>query len=456
MTAETTNARRLRRTEAMLTAPVAATVARLAAPNVLGMVAMILISIAEASYAAILGIEALAALALVFPFVMLSQTLSGGAIGGSVSAAVARALGARDEEAAGRIAFHALLIAVTAALTLCTLFLLFGRLAFDALGGQGRILELALSYGWVFFPGAAAMWLSQTSASILRGTGDMARPAAALLGIALLSATFSGAFSLGWGPFPALGVPGLALGLVTGHAVTALVLIAGFARGSLGFPVFAVLRPARRYFHPILRVGLVAMLSPTQTILTTLIVTGFAARYGAEALAGYGLGARLEFLMIPVTFGFGAAATAMVGTNIGAGQTGRAKRIAWTASGMAAAAVGSIGLAVAVFPHLWLGLFLDDPAGGVWTAAALYLRIVAPFYAFLAIGLALYFASQGAGHVLWPVLAVSARLAIAVAGGALVVGMGWGATALYVVIALAMIAYGTLTALSVHLQTWGR
>ncbi|WP_370286048.1 MATE family efflux transporter [Pseudooceanicola nanhaiensis] len=454
MTQSHTNARRLKRAHAMLNGPVTGTLAKLAAPNVIGMLATVLVSVAEGTWAALLGVEALATVALVFPFVMLTQTLAGGAFGGSTSAAVARALGAGDETRAGRIAFHALMIAVMAGAVLAVVFLSFGAGIFTALGGRGDILDHALAWGAVFFPGAVLVWLSQISASVMRGTGNMLLPSLSLVALSVISATCSGAFALGWGPLPALGVPGLALGLLTGHGVVTILILLYFAAGGLGFPVFADLRPARALFGAILRVAMVAALSPVQTILTTLVVTGFVARFGAEALAGYGLGARLEFLMIPITFGFGTAATAMVGTNIGAGNVPRARTVAWTAAGMAAALVAGIGFAVAILPDLWLGLFLDDLAGPVHASAEGYLRIVTPFYGFLAIGLALYFASQGAGRVFWPVMAASARLAVVVAGGVVVIGAGGTLGALSAVIAVAMVGYGLLTALAVLKGDW--
>ncbi len=87
---------RATRTRALLEAPIAPTLAKLAAPNVLAMFVQTVQSISEAYFASLLGVTALAGLALVFPLVMLTQMLSAGAIGGAISAAVARALGAQD------------------------------------------------------------------------------------------------------------------------------------------------------------------------------------------------------------------------------------------------------------------------------------------------------------------------------------------------------------------------
>ena len=152
-----------------------------------------------------------------------------------------------------------------------------------------------------------------------------------------------------------------------------------------------------------------------QTIAAAVIVTGLVGTFGTAALAGYGLGVRLELLQIPVVFAIGAALVVMVGTCIGAGDVARARRVAWTGAALAAAATGGVGTIVAIWPGVWASLFSSD--ADVLAAAYGYLRIAGWCYAFFGVGIALYFASQGAGRMLWPVLAGSARFVIAVAGG---------------------------------------
>jgi len=93
---------------------------------------------------------------------------------------------------------------------------------------------------------------------------------------------------------------------------------------------------------------------------------------------------------------------------------------AYTAAAVAAIATETVGVAAALFPHAWLGLFTDDPEA--IATGALYLRIVAPAYAFLGVGLALYFASQGAGRMGWPLLASVVRLSVLALGCTLVAG----------------------------------
>src|SRR5262249_52669333 len=96
----------------------------------------------------------------------------------------------------------------------------------------------------------------------------------------------------------------------------------------------------------------------------TVRVGGVPARVGAfgtDALAGSGMASRLDFLMIPLLFSLGTAATTMVGANIGARQIARARRIAWTAALLGAAVTETIGVLAALFPHMWIGIFSSDP-----------------------------------------------------------------------------------------------
>jgi hypothetical protein len=116
-------------------------------------------------------------------------------------------------------------------------------------------------------------------------------------------------------------------------------------------------------------------------------------------------------MLIPISFGIGAALTALVGTNIGARQFRRAQRLAWAGALMAGAIAAAIGIVVAIWPDLWLGLFVSDAR--VLASGRHYLSIVGPVYGLFGLAMALYFASQGTGEMVWPVAANLARIAIA-------------------------------------------
>ena len=449
--------RRALRTRRLIEAPIAPTLARLAAPNVIAMFAQGAQTVAEAYFASRLGVSALAGLALVFPLVMLTQMLSAGAIGGAISAALARALGAGDRARAASLTLAAWIVAIGMALAMAMLVALGGRAFFALLGGGPQAVAAAAAYAMVFFPGALAVWLGNASFSVIRGGGNMPVPALLLLLVTALSIPVSGACALGWGPLPRLGMAGLALGPVLAFAIGGLIAMGHIAIARPGLDIHAAARRLNRaMFRDILGVGAMASVNAVLTVVTILAMTSLVGRFGESALAGYGLGARLELLMIPVIFGIGAALTAMVGANIGAGRPGRALRVAWTGAGAAAVIVGGIGLLLAVFPDLWLGLFLDPTETETLAAGRAYFRLVAPFYGFFGLGLALYFASQGAGRMAWPVASSLVRMAVALGGALGLTRLAdRGLNGVFLAIGLGMLAYGLVIALAIGRRGWG-
>lgn len=441
------------RTHRMLEAPVLPTLARLAAPGAVLVVFSSAVSITDTYFIGRLGTEPLAGLALVFPLVMLLQMTSAGAMGGGISSAVARALGAGNDQQARALIVHAVVIALGMGLAFTALLLLLGRPVYALLGGRGAVIGQALAYSDVLFSGAVLVWLANTFASVLRGTGNTLVPALALVGAAFVHVPLSAALVFGLGPFPALGISGAGVAYIVAHGCAAATTATYLWRSPLR-PEGAHLRLQAPLFREILRVGAISSLAALLTVLTAVVLTGLVGRFGTAALAGYGVGVRLELLQIPLVFAIGQALVALVGVNIGAGRAARAKRIAWTGASMAACVAGAIGLTAALFPHAWVRIFSSDAA--VLAAGSQYLRIVGPFYPVMAVGIALYFASQGVGRVMLPMLAGAARLAVVVAGGFAAAAAGAPLAILYGVIALGMSVYGSLIARVVFKADWSR
>src|SRR5205085_9335280 len=133
-------------TSPLVTAPIVPTLLRLSAPGLLLVLFQSMVSVGDTYFVGRLGTEPLAGLALVFPLIMLLQMTSAGAMGGGVSSAIARALGAGDPATARRLVVHALCIALAMAAAFSLLILGFGRALFVLLGGTGATLEQALAY----------------------------------------------------------------------------------------------------------------------------------------------------------------------------------------------------------------------------------------------------------------------------------------------------------------------
>ncbi len=428
-------------------------VLRLAAPGIVLVAFQSAVSITDAYFVGRLGTAPLAGLSLVFPLLMLLQMMSAGAMGGGVASAIARSLGAGNEKTARSLTVHALIIGTGFGLVFTLCILAAGPSIYRLLGGTESVLQEALAYSNLVFAGAVLVWLANTLASILRGSGNMVVPAVVLGGATLLHVPLSGMLVLGGGPLPALGIAGAGVAYLANFGLASVAMLAYLLRPASRLkPTREDLRLDARMFWEILRVGAISSVNSMLTVLTAVLLTGIVGTYGTAALAGYGVGVRLELMQVPLVFAIGQALVAHIGTNIGAGQVERAKRIAWTGASIAACIGLAIGAIVAVFPLAWAGLFSTDPA--VLEACSQYLRRVAPCYPFLSVGVALYFASQGAGRMAMPLLAGIFRLLIASLGGFAVVRAGAPVSAVFYVIAAAMLVYGSFTAWAVFRADW--
>lgn len=438
----------------LVTAPIGRTLLRLAGPTIGLMAVHIVVAAIDVYFVSRLGTDALAAMALVFPLQMLMQNIAFGSIGGGVASSLARALGAGRHDDARALVLHAMVIAMAIALAFTAFAWTVAPRLYGLMGGIGGALEQAVVYSNVWFAGSTLLWIFAVQSSLLRGAGDAATPGIYGVGGALCYVPLGGVLALGIGSWPGLGLVGLALaGMVTTGA-NVLLLGRVLWRGRLGFvPAFAGVHLKRRLFAEILRVGLLSSLTTLMSNATAMVMAGLVGRFGIAALAGYGIGVRLEFMATPVAFGIGIALTTMVGAAVGAGGWQRAIRAAWLGGLLSFGSMGLIGWTAALVPEAWAGLFATDAA--VIHAGVGYITYVAPFYCLFGLGITLYFASQGAGRMAVPVFASVLRMAVTVIGGWVAVEtLDLGLEGVFVAIAVGMVVHGGLMAGLLLVAPW--
>lgn len=399
---------------ALLAGPVLPQLTKLAAPILVVLMVQTLVGVAETYFVSALGTAALAGVALVFPAVMLMTMMSNGGIGGGVASAVARAVGAGRTADADALVFHTLVIAVGFGLLFTAAIIGGGPALYLALGGSGEVLSNAVLYSNLVFGASVLIWTVNLLAAALRGAGNVKAPAMMTALGAVMTLALSPLLIFGWGPVPGFGVAGAGLAMILYYLVAAVALVA-YMRSSRS-PVRLMAAALRwAHFKDILGVGLLSAAGTLTANVTVMIAVGFVGASGAAAIAGYGIGSRLDYLLIPLLFAIGTASVTMVGMNIGAGQLERARHVAWVAMALSAAGCGVIGIAAAMVPGGWTGIFTQQ--SDVIPVSNTYLRTVAPSYVLYGIGMALYFASQGAGRVAWPLVASLTRLGIVLVGG---------------------------------------
>ncbi len=434
-------------------APLLQTMLRLAVPGVIGSMIQMLLIVVEIFLLNRAGTTALAAVATVFPLVMLAHMLSAGAIGGATSGAVARALGSSDLLRANSILRSAVVIALVGGTVMGVFVTIFGSTFFYWIGARGDVLVAANAYAKVIFFGIPLVWLFNMMCSVLRGAGAMIRSALAMGSVVLVYSV------LGFWLIPEQNTGDSSSEIMT---AAAYILLASYGMGLV--TVFSlILWPGQRIrfgefrvdwpiIAAILRAGLLAGTQSTATIVYSLIATGLLGRFSIDWLAGYGLAVRLELVMVPVIFGIGSALIAIVGAYAGAGQRARAIEVAWRGTIANIVIVGTIGLVLGLNPTWWCDRLGADR---VASHCGNTLEILGPFYGFFAAGLGLYFASQGLNTLLWPVLGSLLR-SIIVASVLLWMNFDWFSTPdpILWLIAGAMGFYGVFVVLGLRFQAW--
>jgi putative MATE family efflux protein len=432
----------------LLQGPITGQLLRLAWPVLVVLALQTFVGVTETWFVSFLGTDALAGVALVFPVFMLMAMMSNGGIGGGVSSAVARSIGAGRRADAAALVTHAVVLgaAIGALFTLGAW--LGGPALYRLMGGGGGALGNAMLYSNLVFLAAIPYWIASLLAAALRGAGNVRVPALVTAAGSIATLGLSPLFIFGLG----MGVAGAGLSMILFSlgSVAALTL---FMRSSASPVRLARVRLEGRLFADILKVGLVSAIGTVVANISVVVATALVGAYGTDAIAGFGIASRLDYVLVPLLFALGTASVTMVGTNVGAGQHARAVRIAWTGAMISALAVGAIGIVAALFPQAWIGLFSREAA--VTAAGAPYLTRLGPFYWLYGASMALYFASQGAGRMAWPFAAGVVRLLLLIAAGSLY-GANSLETVYWIVVAGFILFGGTIAFGMASGRAWGR
>ncbi len=421
----------------------------LSAPTTALSLLQVFVQLAETILASRQGTAALAGWAVLLPFNMLMQQMSTGAMGGGVVSAVAQALGGGRRDDAASLVTHALIIATSFGLLFAIGVPLVAPVLVGAVAGADSVPQ-SVGYAWaVFGVGALASWWSNTLASVLRGGGQHGVVARVLSAASLATPPLAWALAEGAG----LGLAGIGLAFALLSWASAWVMAVLVRAGRAGFMPRWALRPSWALFERILRVGAVASFLALLGNLASMLVTAQLRHYGPAMVAAYGVAARLEFLVVPVSFGVGSALTALVGRAVGQGDWPLARRTAWMGGGLSFIVTGVLGLAVALWPLTFAGWFTGDAQVAILAASAL--RYTGLAFGGFGLGMAMYFASLGAARMAAPLAGGFARLGVAVGGGWLLADVaGLGADGNFIAVGLALVSYGVINAAGVRAGVW--
>jgi putative MATE family efflux protein len=398
--------------ERLLALPPLAALVRLAAPTTLVMGVSAVSNAVYTYYVSRLGTDAIAAVSLVFPISLFALTAMAGGVGAGAASAVARALGGHRRTDAAAVSGQALALSVVIGVAFGGAMLVGAPALFRLFGAAGTVLDQATVFARVVFAGSAITFLGGMFDSVLRGEGNVRVPAVWSTTSLVLQMLVTPVFMFVWG----WGLVGAALAMLACQAV-ATAARAVYVLGGRG-----VVRPAPAGWplrlaptREILRVGVPAALATSVSNLGLMVLTGVVARFGETELAAYGLGTRLDFLVMSFAYGVGAAVLTLVGLATGARQPERMRAYVVRGGMVVVALLAVVGAALAWRPGLWLGLFTDDP--GIHAVGGAYFRAIGPSYPAIGVSMVVAFAFQGLGRATLPLAWMVVRV-VAVLGGA--------------------------------------
>jgi putative MATE family efflux protein len=366
----------------ILNAPIRPTLVRMTLPMMLGIVSLMLFNIADIWFVGQLGTEPLAALAFTFPVTFSITSLAIG-LGVGTSATLARLIGAGQDERAARMA--------TDNLVMTTLLVLAVGFAghwiidpvFTLMGAEPALMPLIHDYMTVWFSGSVFLVLNMVCNSIFRAAGETRLSGAIMVVSSVLNLVLDPLLIFGAGPVPGLGIQGAAVASVLAWAATtsfALYLLHG--QGRLLWQRL-VLSEMWSHWRQIMQISLPAAFSNMMTPLANGVLTAVVARHGAEAVAAYGVGNRVESLSLLVCLALSMTLPPFISQNYGAGQVERVRRVYAGAVRFALLWQGLIFVLLFLFADSLAALFTDDPDVTRWLA--LWMVLVPAGFGFQAI-----------------------------------------------------------------------
>ena len=422
--------------------PVGKHLVAMTAPVLLGIITMMGQALVDAWFLGRVGDRALAAYAFSFPILMIVTSVAIG-LGAGTSSVVARAIGSDSERRARRLTTDALLLSflVTAGISLIGVLTI--NPLFRLLGAPEDMLPLIRGFMMILYAGVPFVVVGMVGMASMRATGDTRLPSKLMIMGSLLNVALDPLFIFGLGPVPAFGLNGAAIAALLARGtifIGALLLL----RYRLDMVSFSRPDSAEMWqsWRDVLHVGIPAAGTNVIVPVGAAVVTAMIARYGPDAVAGFGVASRIESMMLVIYYALSAIIGPFVGQNLSAGKHDRILRSLWLCT---AFCIGS-GLAIAALLALSSGflppLFSSSPA--VIDVASLYLLIAPISYGAYGMVMVMNASFNGLGHpmpAVWISLGRIVALYLPLAGVGMLVLQ---ATGIFVAYAVANILSGVL------------
>jgi MATE family, multidrug efflux pump len=313
-------------TAKLITGPVNKTLIKLTIPMFFGIMSMMLFNLVDTFFVGQLGTAELAAMSFTFPVVFIINSIALG-LGVGGSSAVSRAIGEGDPQKVKRLTTDALMLALLIVISFVVMGLMTIDPLFRLLGATDKTLPLIKQYMTIWYPGVAFVIIPMVGNGAIRATGDTKTPSIIMMASGGVNLILDPLLIFGLGPFPRWGLQGAAVATVIARAAALVVsLWVLHWREKM-----IILKPPKfkeglDSWKQILYVGIPAAGTYLIIPISMGIITRLVSSYGPEAVAGLGVAARLEAMVLTVFMALGSVMVPFVGQNIGAKQLDRVKQ----------------------------------------------------------------------------------------------------------------------------------
>ncbi len=309
----------------LLVAPIPTTLIKMTLPMILAMIMLMTFGLVDTFFVGMLGTDQLAAISFTFPITFTLISLNIG-ISIGTSAVVGRSLGEGKLDQAKALATSALMLSTYIVMAFAALGYWQTDRIFAWLGASESLMPYIRGYMHTWFLASVFLALPMVGNAVLRGAGDTKTPSYIMAMGGAINAVLDPLLIFGIGPFPALGIQGAAIATLISWLCGCSYILYLLAKKRqliesrpLSMQQFLIT------VRPILKIGLPAAGANMLTPLSNAVLTATVAGFGAEAVAAWGVGGRLESLACIVVLAMSMSLPPFISQNYGAGQFERVK-----------------------------------------------------------------------------------------------------------------------------------
>jgi len=409
-------------------------------PVLFGITTMMAQGLIDTWFLGQVGDRELAAFGFGFPILMIVMSVAIG-LGAGTSSVVARAIGAGDHDRAKRLSTDSLFLGFVITLVISIIGILTINPLFRVLGAPADMLPMIRTFMIILYSGVPLLVVGMIGTASMRATGDTRLPSMLMVLAAALNVILDPIFIFGVGPIPAMGLNGAATAalLARGAIFVGAVYLMRYRLDMLSFK-----KPdpdeLRKSWADILHVGIPAAGTNAIVPVGAAIITAMIARYGPDAVAGFGVASRVESMMLVIFYAMSSIIGPFVGQNLAAGRERRILRALWLCTVFCVASGLVIAGILALLADFLPRLFSESEA--VISVTRLFLWIVPVSYGTYGMVMVMNAAFNGLGRPMPAVWISVARILVLYVPLAIIGGQLYGLVGIFAAYAIANIISG--------------